>query len=38
MEKLIIFNFNSNVFRDIMPGDLGGYLEMRRTSEIYDNG
>jgi hypothetical protein len=36
MEKLIIFNFN--FFRGILPGDLGGYLERRRTTEIYDNG
>jgi hypothetical protein len=36
MEKLIIFKFNS--FRGIMPGDLGAYLERRRTTEISDNG
>jgi hypothetical protein len=34
MEKLVIFNF----FRDIIPRDLGGYLQRRRTTEIYDNG
>jgi hypothetical protein len=36
MEKLIMFNFN--FFRAITPGDLGGYLERRTTTETYNNG
>jgi hypothetical protein len=36
MEKLIISNFI--FFSDIIPGNLGGYLERRRTTMIYDNG
>jgi hypothetical protein len=36
MEKLIIFVFN--FFRGTMPLDLEGYLERRRTTEIYENG
>jgi hypothetical protein len=34
MEKSIIFKS----FSGIIPGDLGVYLERRRTTEIYDNG
>jgi hypothetical protein len=34
MEELIIFTFVTG----IVPGDLGGYLERRRATEIYDNG
>jgi hypothetical protein len=36
MEKLMISNLN--FFSGIIPGDLGGYLERRKTTEIYDNG
>jgi hypothetical protein len=38
MEKLIIFNLNFSFFSDIIPRGLGGYLERRRITEIYDNG